>query len=111
MGLFSKIFGAFKRTFDDEFYEDLEFILVSSDIGISATTQIIEACKAEAKSKKIKTEDEFKTLLKEKMIEVLNIESEKITFPTLITFVGVNGVGKTTAIGRIANYYKKQGKN
>ena len=110
MGLFSKIFCGFKRTFDDEFYEDLEFILVSSDIGMSATTQIIDACKADAKSKKIKTEDDFKALLKEKMIEVLNIESEKITFPTLITFVGVNGVGKTTAIGRIANYYKKQGK-
>ena len=125
MGLFSKIFSGLKKTkdaiasklssifsgsFDDEFYEDLEYVLISSDIGVSATTEIIDRVKADAKSHKVKTEDEFKALLKQHMIDVLSIDGEDVKFPTLITFVGVNGVGKTTAIGRIANYYKKQGK-
>ena len=125
MSFFGKIFGGLKKTkdaiasklnsifsgsFDDEFYEELEYVLISSDIGVDATTKIIESVKKDAKSKKIKTEEEFKLLLKEKMMEVLDIECEDIQFPTLITFVGVNGVGKTTAIGRVAKYYKDQGK-
>ena len=126
MGIFSKIYGGLKKTkdaisskissifvgeLDDDFYEDLEYVLVSSDIGVNATNEIIENVKTQAKKQKIRTEEEFKSLLKQEMAKMLEFEDDaEIKFPTLITFVGVNGVGKTTAIGRIANYYKKQGK-
>ncbi len=125
MGLISKIFGGLKKTkdalsqkisalfvgeLDDDFYEELEYVLVSSDIGVGATEQIITNVRALAKKQKIKSEDEFKKLLKEVMAQTLQMDVPKPTYPLLITFVGVNGVGKTTAIGRIANYYKKQGK-
>ena len=120
MGLFSKLFGGLKKTkdaisaklsmlfhgeLDDEFFEELEYVLISSDMGATAAEEIIDNVKKLAKKQKIKTEEDFKKLLKESMKEVLDIEKEEEEFPTLITFVGVNGVGKTTAIGKIAHYY------
>ena len=126
MGLFSKIFGGLKKTkdaikskltsifvgeLDDEFYEELEYVLLSSDIGAEATTEIIENVKKLAKKEKVKTEEEFYALLKNAMIETLVEDEEDEEFPQLITFVGVNGVGKTTTIGRLANYYKNSGKS
>ena len=126
MGLFSKIFGGLKKTkdaiaskltsifvgeLDDEFYEELEYVLLSSDMGATATEEIIENVKQLAKKQKVKTESEFYELLKQAMLETLVIEEDSKEFPKLITFVGVNGVGKTTTIGRLANYYKSQGKS
>lgn len=126
MGFFSKIFGGLKKTkdaissklssifvgeLDDDFYEELEYVLISSDIGAEATDEIIESVKKRAKKQKIKTENEFYTLLKEAMSEILISNEPDEDFPKLITFVGVNGVGKTTTIGRLANYYKSQGKS
>lgn len=126
MGLFSKIFGGLKKTkdaiaskisaifvgeLDDEFYEELEYVLISSDIGADATEEIIENVKKLAKRQKIKTRDEFYKLLKEAMKESLIKNEEGCDYPKLITFVGVNGVGKTTTIGRLANYYKESGKS
>ena len=126
MGLFSKIFGGLKKTkdaiksklssifvgeLDDEFYEELEYVLLSSDIGTSATDEIIENVKELAKKQKVKTEEEFYKLLKQAMLDTLIVEEDCTEFPKLITFVGVNGVGKTTTIGRLANYYKSQNKS
>jgi len=126
MGLFSKIFGGLKKTkdaiksklssifvgeLDEEFYEELEFVLLSSDIGASATDEIIENVRGLAKKQKVKTEEEFYKLLKQVMLDTLIIEEDSTDFPKLITFVGVNGVGKTTTIGRLANYYKSQNKS
>lgn len=126
MGIFSKIFGGLKKTkdaiksklssifvgeLDDEFFEELEYVLLSSDIGTSATDEIIENVRQLAKKQKVKTEEEFYKLLKEAMLDTLIIEEDSTDFPKLITFVGVNGVGKTTTIGRLANYYKSQGKS
>jgi len=126
MGLFSKIFGGLKKTkdaikskltsifvgeLDDDFYEELEYVLLSSDMGTEATTEIIENVKQLAKKQKVKTEKEFYELLKQAMIDTLVLEEENNEYPKLITFVGVNGVGKTTTIGRLANYYKSQGKS
>lgn len=124
MGLFKKIFGGLKKTkdaiasklnsifvgeLDDDFYEELEYVLISSDIGAEASSEIIENVKKLAKKQKVKKQDEFYKLLKQAMCEIL-IENEPQTeYPRLITFVGVNGVGKTTTIGRLANYYKEQG--
>lgn len=126
MGLFSKFFGALKKTkdaiskkisqifvgeLDDEFYEDLEYVLVSSDISMEASNEIVESVKKQAKKQKVKTEEDFKKLLKDAMIEILNIDKEDEEYPILYTIVGVNGVGKTTAIGKLANYYKKSKKS
>ena len=121
MGIFSKFFGALKKTkdaiskkisqifvgeLDDDFYEDLEYVLVSSDISVEASTEIIENVKKLAKKQKVKTEEEFKKLLRQAMIEILNVEDTEDTYPMLYTIVGVNGVGKTTAIGKLANRFK-----
>ena len=126
MGIFSKFFGALKKTkdaiskkisqifvgeLDDEFYEDLEYVLVSSDISVEASTEIIENVKKVAKKQKVKTEDEFKKLLRQAMIEILNVEDTEDTYPMLYTIVGVNGVGKTTAIGKLAHHFKQEKKN
>lgn len=126
MGIFSKFFGALKKTkdaiskkisqifvgeLDDEFYEELEFVLVSSDISVEASSEIVEKVKKIAKKEKVKTEEEFKKLLRQAMIEILDIESRSDECPILYTVVGVNGVGKTTAIGKLAYKFKKDKKN
>ncbi len=126
MGFFSKIFGGLKKTkdafasklkglfvgeLDDDFYEELEFVLLSSDMGSEATEELINLVKKRAKHEKVKKEEDFYRLLKDAMLEMLNIPAPSEEFPQLITFVGVNGVGKTTSIGRIAHYYKNQRKN
>lgn len=126
MGIFSKFFGALKKTkeviskkisqifvgeLDDDFYEELEFILVSSDISVEASAEIVENVKKLAKKEKVKTEEDFKVLLRQAMQELLEFEEEEGVFPTLYTIIGVNGVGKTTAIGKLAHNYKKQKKN
>ncbi|MBE5736121.1 MAG: signal recognition particle-docking protein FtsY [Clostridiales bacterium] len=126
MGVFSKFFGALKKTkdaiskkisqifvgeLDDDFYEDLEYMLVSSDISVEAAAEIVDNVKALAKKQKVKTEEDFKKILREAMAELLDIEQDPEEFPTLYTIIGVNGVGKTTAIGKLAHNYKKQKKS
>jgi len=126
MSFFSKIFGGLKKTkeaitsklssifvgeLDDDFYEELEYVLLSSDMGAQATEEIIENVKMLAKKQKVKTEAEFYVLLKDAMMEILVKDNEEEQYPMLITFVGVNGVGKTTTIGRLANYYKNNKKS
>ena len=126
MGIFSKFFGALKKTkdviskkisqifvgeLDDEFYEELEFVLVSSDISVEASAEIVDNVKALAKKQKVKTEEEFKKLLRQAMVEILDIESSPLDCPMLYTIVGVNGVGKTTAIGKLAYKLKKDKKS
>lgn len=125
MGIFSKIFGALKKTkdaiskkisqifvgeLDDDFYEELEFVLVSSDISVEASAEIVENVKKLAKKEKIKTEEDFKVILRQSMIDILNIEEDPAESPILYTIVGVNGVGKTTAIGKLAYRFKNEKK-
>ncbi len=126
MGFFSKIFAGLKKTkdalvskinsifhgeLDDEFFEDLEYTLISSDISVDATEEIISKVKAISKKQKIKTIDEFKECLKESMISILEVEEEEESTPVAITIVGVNGVGKTTAIGKLAHAFKSDRKS
>ena len=126
MGIFSKFFGALKKTkdaiskkisqifvgeLDDDFYEELEFILVSSDIGVEASQEIVDNVKQLAKKEKIKTEEDFKVILRQAMAELLTFDEEEIEYPALFTIIGVNGVGKTTAIGKLAHNYKKDKKS
>ena len=102
---------------DEELFEELEYILVSADIGATVTMELIDDLKDIVKNEKIKEP----SLIKDKLIELMNFKlNEKklnhnfnITdgIPTIILVVGVNGVGKTTSIGKLANKFKAQGKN
>lgn len=126
MGFFKKLFSGLKKTaaavtngiasiftktFDDEFYEDLETILISADLGVEATEKIIEDIKLTVKAEKIKTEDELKQRLVQSIAEILDNETPELTDPTVLMVVGVNGVGKTTSIGKLANLLKEEGKS
>ena len=126
MGLFKKIFGGLKKTataisdgitsiftkdFDDEFYEDLETILISADIGAAATEQIIADIKKIAKTEKIKTEEELKVRLAKSIADILGDDKFELQTPAALMIVGVNGVGKTTSIGKLSNNFKNNGKS
>jgi len=126
MGFFSKLFGGLHKTnaelnkklkaidsgkLDDEFFEDLESLLITSDISVNATKQIMEKLKLAIKAQKIKNTNDVKNELKSIIAEILNLaEKTEIKYPSIIMVVGVNGVGKTTAIGKLAHMYKSQGK-
>ena len=105
--MISKIFNG---ELNDEFFEELEYVLIASDMGVTATQEVLEMVKKAAKENRIKTKTDFQKLLKQHLAGMLELNSEPHQFPLLITFVGVNGVGKTTSIGRMAHYFKKQAK-
>jgi fused signal recognition particle receptor len=126
MGFFKKLFSGLKKTaaavtngiasiftktFDDEFYDDLETVLISADLGVAATEKIIADIKQKVKAEKIKTEEELKRRLAESIAEILGDEKPEIVDPTVLMVVGVNGVGKTTSIGKLANLLKQDGKS
>ncbi|MBQ4557910.1 MAG: signal recognition particle-docking protein FtsY [Clostridia bacterium] len=126
MGIFGKIFNGLKKTkdalvskinsifhgeLDDEFFEDLEYTLISSDISVTATEDIIDNVKTSCKKQKIKTMEEFKEVLRDAMMEILANDEEEEDYPVAITIVGVNGVGKTTAIGKLAHSFKQDRKS
>lgn len=127
MGIFDKIFSGLKKTKDsfaqklsmifgmgeltDEFFEDLEYCLISADIGVDTTAEIIEEVKQSCKKEKIKTQDEFKVILKQAILNILNnVELPDSEYPQAIMLLGVNGVGKTTAIGKLAHYFQNNKK-
>lgn len=102
---------------DDDLYDELEEILISADIGMSSTIEIVDELRDEIKKRSIKDSEQIYPVLKEIMIEKLdenNLDNE-IKFEdgklTVILVIGVNGVGKTTTIGKLANNFKNEGKN
>lgn len=98
---------------DEELFDELEEILVTSDIGIDASTRIIEDLKKKVKENKVIDPLKVKGLLKEELVEILREDDSELdlkTSPTVILVIGVNGVGKTTSIGKIANLLKSRGK-
>lgn len=106
-----KIFEAFKaKKLDDDFYDELEMALISADMGVTATEQIIEDLKDSLFRKKITDPDKAKDELKRILIESIDYEIPEYTYPLVILVAGVNGVGKTTAVGKLANLFKEQGK-
>ncbi len=127
MGIFSKLAQGLKKTkeaiakkfyslftgraLDDEFYEDLENVLISSDMGVEATEQILERFKEECYEKRISKAEDARQLLKDIMTESIDYEVAPYEYPLIILVAGVNGVGKTTAIGKMAKYFKSQGKS
>lgn len=109
-----KINNAFSvfRKVDEELLEELEEILITSDIGMDTSINIISKLREKIKKENIKDAEDVKQALREEMAEILNIDNSlKLdTKPSTILVVGVNGVGKTTSIGKIANRLKQDGK-
>ena len=108
-----QVLKSYKKV-DDELFEEIEEILITSDVGVSTTMKIIEKLKAEAKEKRIIEASDLKGLLKEILIEILDFgDAHQLNIhpaPSVLLIVGVNGVGKTTSIGKIAHRIKSQGK-
>lgn len=128
MGIFSKIAGALKKTREalggalgalfaknkigDEFYEELEEILISSDISLNTAEEVVDEIRAEVKNEKLKDKDYIVDLLKDILEEKLTeAEVPELKYPAVIMLVGVNGVGKTTTVGKLANYFLRQHKS
>ena len=127
MGLFSKLKNALKKTREglssalsglfsknkigDEFYDGLEEILIGADISVTTAEDVVEEIRAEAKHDKIKDKEFVTDLLKDVLEEKLTeADIPEIKYPAVIMLVGVNGVGKTTTVGKLANYFLSQGK-
>lgn len=105
------------RKVDEEFFEELEEILIQADVGVQTVLDLVEDLRLEAKRKNIEESNELRPLIVQKFVQVLrkseqdsalNMQEQSLT---VIMFVGVNGVGKTTTIGKMAQMFKKQGKN
>lgn len=127
MGFWSRLFEGMKKTkksfseklkyiftgndIDEDFFEELEFCLISADIGAETTEYILDEIRKEAKKRKLKTTDQCKDLLKETMQSILDKNvPEPMNYPCVIMVLGVNGVGKTTTLGKLAKRFTDQGK-
>ncbi|MBM7540547.1 signal recognition particle-docking protein FtsY [Amphibacillus cookii] len=106
------------RKVDEDFFEDLEEILISADVGVNTVMELVEELEMEAKRQNIKDAVDLKELISEKLVEIysagdfaeeapLNLQNDDLS---VILFVGVNGVGKTTSIGKLAYQLKQEGK-
>ena len=116
MGLFDKIkklniFSGFFSV-DEDFFEELEENLILSDMGMDTTLEAVETLRERVKANKIKEPEEVKACLREILVEMLDVGSTALDLtdkPAVILMIGVNGVGKTTTIGKLANLLKNQG--
>ena len=126
VGLFKKIKDALGKTRDgfrkkidallssgeinDEFYEELEDILISCDVGVNTTFEISQELAQKIHKQKIRSAQDARGVLKQIIAEILEQQTVEIQYPAIITVIGVNGVGKTTSIGKLTNFFKTQGK-
>lgn len=107
-----KLYEAFKgKALDDEFYGNLEEALITADVGTYATESLIEDLKEEAFKRKLRTPEEAKKVFIDLLKSWIDFEIEPYFYPLCILVAGVNGVGKTTAIGKLANYFVSQKKS
>ena len=108
----NNVFSVFRKV-DEELLEELEEVLVMSDIGMETSVKIIDELRQKIKKEKIEDEESVKKALKEIMKNILDVGTSDLnltTKPSILLVVGVNGVGKTTSIGKIANTLTKNGK-
>ena len=108
----NNVFANFRKV-DEELLDELEEALIMSDIGIETSTKIISELRNRIKKENIQDEEAIKTALREEMVKLLDVGETKLdlsTSPAVILVVGINGVGKTTSIGKIANNLRKSGK-
>ena len=108
----SNVFKSFRKV-DEEFLDELEEILIMSDVGMETSVKIINNLRTRIKKEKIQDEEDVKKALREEMESILDVADKDLklnTKPSVILVIGVNGVGKTTSIGKIANRLAKDGK-
>lgn len=127
MGIFGKLFGSLKKTKENfsgklrqlfsknklgnEFYEELEEILISSDVSVTTAEEVVERVKEQAIDERLKDEAYVTNLLRGVLTDILEeSEVEELSYPCVIMLVGVNGVGKTTTVGKLAHYFLEKGK-
>ncbi len=130
MGLFSKISNGLKKTrdsfsgavnsiissftkIDEELFEELEESLILADTGVATATEICDILRKRVKEERVTDPKLIHSMLKEVIVQMMSLDNSihTSTKPSLILVIGVNGVGKTTSIGKMANLYKKQGKS
>ena len=127
MGFFQKIIDGLRKTkqqigfklnelfkrgiFDEDFYDDLECILLSSDIGEDTTVDIIDELRERMRKDRVSDAKKANEYLRQVMADILGDEEFEFSTPCVIMVAGVNGVGKTTTIGKLANNFVKQGKS
>ena len=123
MGFFSKLFGGMSRTrenvggkvdelvasmplADDDFYEELTDILIMADVGVNTATDVVETIRQRAKDEKVKEAPRVREMLKEELKRRMGEKRPPLQWPMVMLVVGVNGVGKTTTIGKLALRFK-----
>ena len=115
----NRFFAQF-RTVDEDFFDDLEELLIESDVGYETAEELTDELRDEAKLQKAKSRDDLKKVIVEKLVNLYdqsgNSENEKLKShndgkPNIYLFVGVNGAGKTTTIGKLAKRFKDEGKS
>lgn len=127
MGFFQKIIDGLRKTkqqigfklnelfkrgiFDEDFYEELEYILLSSDVGEETTEDVIDTLRENMRKDSVSDPKKANEYLKKVLTDILGEEKFFFNTPCVITVAGVNGVGKTTTIGKLANIFVKQGKS
>lgn len=127
MGFFQKIIDGLRKTkqqigfklnelfkrgiFDEDFYEELEYILLSSDVGEETTEDVIDTLRENMRKDSVSDPKKANEYLKKVLTDILGGEKFSFNTPCVITVAGVNGVGKTTTIGKLANIFVKQGKS
>jgi fused signal recognition particle receptor len=128
MGIISRLIASLKKTKEslsvklaalfsnnklgDDFFDELEEILISSDMSVGSAMEVVSRIRDEAIENKLKDKDYVIGLLKEALSDILeNTQTHEIKTPAVIMVVGINGVGKTTTIGKLANFFVKQKKS
>lgn len=132
MGFFKKIAEALKKTreafrrkldallsggeLNDDFYDEMEELLISADVGVTSSMEIVQELREYARKNKLRSAEDVRTALKDIIASMIDSNAKEnnvgnFEYPCLITVIGVNGVGKTTSIGKMANYFKKIGKD
>ncbi|MFA7572374.1 MAG: signal recognition particle-docking protein FtsY [Lutispora sp.] len=107
----NSVLSSFK-TIDEDLFDELEEILITSDVGVETTMKLLEGIKKEVKEQKINDPKAVIELLKQEVLRVMSKDVTSVSneYPQIIVVIGVNGVGKTTSVGKIANRYKQAGK-
>ena len=114
-GFFSRLKSIFSghSAIDEDFYEELEETLIMGDMGITATEEVMEELRRQMKERHVKETEDCRELLRESIKEQMQVPEDAYDFEnqqSVIMVIGVNGVGKTTSVGKLAAIYKKQGK-
>ncbi|MFR4250228.1 MAG: signal recognition particle-docking protein FtsY [Christensenellales bacterium] len=109
-GLLGRMASLFGRRLDEEFYEELEETLILADVGVETSVELVDRLRCEVKTRKITDTKQAREVMVELVAEMMDKGTPEFTYPLLILTVGVNGVGKTTAIGRLANQFHLEGK-